>query len=742
MSEPDAFHSASNDRAPGWRDHLLAALLAAGCVLLCLFPGIARAQGADLEPLDNGAVGLAGMLAGLLIFALVGLYNHNRRSRSLLTRLGALETAIEQRDDKIWSLEERHARATELIDAQGDLVLREDAQGRVTHASNAVMALTGKDARNIIGRGLPFKVLQEGERVSLADGSVNFDQEIETASGPRWFAWKVVSVRDEKGEIVETQRVGREITERVAAKRALAEAREKAEAASRAKSRFLAVVSHEVRTPLNGILGMADLLLETPLSPDQQTYARAVKTSGDALLGLIEEMLDFSKIEAGRLDLESVPFDLRALVTDVIELIAPRAQTKGIEIAADIDDDIPARVAGDAARLRQVLLNLAGNAVKFTDSGGVAVVVERTADGRIAFEVSDTGPGIEAAARERIFREFEQGDATLARRHGGTGLGLAIAARIVERMGGTITLDAADDGSHFRFAVELPAVDGPRQTEPSPDLAGANILVASPSPTSGPLLARRMTLWNGNVTLVSNAALAEMLLPEREWQHVLIDRAFGAEPSRRLAGAARQHAGHRHVLLSPAERGELDNLRDAGFDSYLVKPVRAASLAARLAAPGLSPPLVPELEQESPPSAPARGKPLTVLVAEDNEINALLIQATLSRLGHAPTVVGNGLSAVTTVATAHAMGAPYDLVLMDLHLPGMDGFEATRRIRSLGDDGGRIPIVALTANAFAEDREACERAGMDGFVVKPVDRSRLEAAMRDALGARQHEPAN
>ncbi|HEX5777953.1 MAG TPA: ATP-binding protein [Xanthobacteraceae bacterium] len=741
MSEPDAFHSASTDRVPGWLDHLLAAFLAAGCVLLCLFPSIAQAQEAVLQSLEDGPIGLAGMLAGLLFFALIGLYHHNLRSRSTLARLGALETALEQRDDKIWQLEERLARATELVDAQGDLVLREDSHGRVTHASNAVATLTAKEARDVVGHDLPFKVLREGERTSLPDGSVNFDQEIETVSGPRWFAWKVASVRDEKGDVVETQRVGREITARVAAERALGDAREKAEAASRAKSRFLAVVSHEVRTPLNGILGMADLLLDTPLSPDQQTYARAVKTSGDALLGLIEEVLDFSKIEAGRLDLESMPFNLRALVTDVIELIAPRAQTKGIEIAADIGDDIPLRVVGDAARLRQVLLNLAGNAVKFTDVGGVAVIVERAKDGRIAFEISDTGPGIEPEVRQRIFQEFEQGDATLARRHGGTGLGLAIAARIVERMGGSITLDKSDDGSHFHFTVELPAVDGPEKAEPLPDLAGANILVASPSPTSGPLLARRMTLWNGNVTLVSDASLAEMLLPEREWQHVLIDRAFGAQASKRLAAAAQRHAGHRHVLLSPAERGELDNLRDAGFDSYLVKPVRAASLAARLAAPGLSPPLVPELEQEPLPSSLASGKSLMVLVAEDNEINALLIQAMLSRLGHAPTVVGNGISAVTTVATAHAMGAPYDVVLMDLHLPGMDGFDATRRIRSLGDEGGRIPIVALTANAFAEDREACRHAGMNGFVVKPVDRTRLETAMRDALAGQQAEPA-
>lgn len=732
MSKPDAFHSASNDRVPGWVDHLLATVLAAGCVLLFLFPSIAQAQEADPNSLENGPIGLAGMLAGLLLFALVALYNHNRRSRTLSARIGELEAALEARDDTIWSLEERLARATELVDAQGDLVLREDAHGRVIHASAAVTAFCDKSPAEIVGKDLPFTIAYEGPRVSLPDGSVSFDQEIAAPGGSRWVAWKVASIRDKDGKIVETQRVGRDVTERVAAERALAEARERAEAASRAKSRFLAVVSHEVRTPLNGIIGMADLLAETQLSPEQQTYVRAVKTSGDALLGLIEEILDFSKIETGRLDLESMPFDLRALISDTVELIAPRAQSKGIEIAADVDDDVPQRVAGDAARLRQVLLNLAGNAVKFTDEGGVTVIVGRRADGKISFEVRDTGPGIDPAARERIFQEFEQGDATLARRHGGTGLGLAIAARIVERMGGEIQLDNDGTGSCFRFAVELPTVDEAIYVPVAPDLSGEDILVASPSPASGPLLARRLTSWKANVSLVSDTALAEVLLPERAWRHVLIDRAFGAEAAKRLAAAAVRHTGHRHVLLSPAERGELDALKDAGFDSYLVKPVRAVSLAARLSAPGLSPPLVPEIERSLPELRANGEKSLMVLVAEDNEINALLIQALLTRMGHVPTIVGNGISAVATVGTAHAMGAAYDLVLMDLHLPGMDGFEATRRIRSLGEEGGRVPIIALTANAVAAERDSWRLAGMNGFVVKPIDRSRLEAAIREA----------
>jgi CheY-like chemotaxis protein len=235
---------------------------------------------------------------------------------------------------------------------------------------------------------------------------------------------------------------------------------------------------------------------------------------------------------------------------------------------------------------------------------------------------------------------------------------------------------------------------------------------------------------------VAEPALLETLLPERSWAHILVDRAFGFETSLQLGHRAAKFARHCHVLLAPAERAELDALRAASFDSYLVKPVRAASLAARLAAPMLTPPLVPDLEHEQAPGRELTRGRLMVLVAEDNEINALLIQAMLARLGHAPTVVGNGMAAVTAVATAHAMGAAYDVVLMDLHLPGMDGLEATRRIRALGDNGGGIPIVALTANASAEDRDACRQAGMDSFIAKPVARQSLEETIAAVCAAR------
>jgi signal transduction histidine kinase/CheY-like chemotaxis protein len=695
----------------------------------------ARAESA-VEIIDAGKIGLEGMLTGLLAFALAALALRHRQSEQLRRRHTELEATMDERDDRIWQLEERLAHATQLLDAQGDFVIREDEHGRVTHASAAVCALLGKRLDEIVGRAVSFDGGSAGAPFVVADESKSFDQEIATPDGPRTIAWKEVAVRNAEGRVVEIQRVGRDVTTRAAAERALTEAREKAEGANRAKSRFLAVVSHEVRTPLNGILGMTGLLMETPLTPEQQTYGKAVKTSGEALLALIEEILDFSKIEAGRLDLESIPFDLTSLVNDVVELMAPRAQAKGIEIAADFDDGLPLRVIGDAARLRQVLLNLASNAVKFTDQGGVAVRVECAANERVQFTISDTGPGVGVEARARIFREFEQGDSTLARQHGGTGLGLAIASRIVERMGGEIALDGGDErGSNFSFSVELPAVAATPTAGEAPNLRGLDVLVASPSPVIGPQLVRRLCAWGANAVLASEPAIAEAVLPERSWTHFLVDRAFGAEVTADLARKAGRQARVCHVLVAAAERTELAELRAAGFDSYLVKPIRLASLAARLVALEPSPPLVPDDELPADAISPRR-RALSILIAEDNDINALLAQALLAKLGHIPTVVGDGISALTAVATAHAVGAPYDLVLMDLHLPGMDGLEATRRIRALEDEGGRVPIVALTANAFAEDREACREAGMDGFVVKPFDRDRLEDAMAAALTGR------
>src|SRR3954451_7646304 len=397
----------------------------------------------------------------LFAIACVGLATLSIRLRLMRKKMRKLAMHNETLADRNWELQEAEQRARSLFESQGDLIVLRDAEGRITFANDAYCELAGQPRERLIGSRGALAILEQGDTALAANGTRIHDQKIETALGPRWIAWREGYVRNDAGRPAELQSVGRDVTDRTESERALSEARDQADAASRAKSRFLAMASHEIRTPLNGIIGMSGLLMDTPLTAEQATYVKAVKTSGDALLSLIEELLDYSKIEAGKIDIEHRPFALATLIEGITELLAPRAQVRKLEIAAYVDERLPSEVIGDAARLRPVLLNLAGNAIKFTATGGVALMVEPgTGPNEINFLVRDTGIGIAPEAQARIFREFEQADDRIARCYGGTGLGLSISERIVKRMGGRITLESQPGaGSTFEVTVPLAAAE-------------------------------------------------------------------------------------------------------------------------------------------------------------------------------------------------------------------------------------------------------------------------------------------
>jgi PAS domain S-box-containing protein len=702
------------------------ATLATISIALGFFAGIQLQRGEfDPSSFATGVAALFSAACSALAWLLI-------RRRGLTARLKELERRADELADRNWELREAEERARSLLEAQGDLIVRRNARGAITYANDSYCTLAGKARPSLIGRGLDLPVHEQGDITVFADGTRLYDQKIATPDGERWIAWREVAVPAEDGS--EIQAVGRDVTSRVEAEQALSAARDQAESANRAKSRFLAMVSHEIRTPLNGILGMADLLLETELTPEQITYAKAAKTSGETLLSLIEEILDFSKIEAGRLDLEARPFCLPGLVEEVVELLAPRAQAKGLEIASFVDERLPAQLAGDAARLRQVLLNLAGNAVKFTERGGIALIVEPgEREHEVRLRVKDTGIGLAEEDHARIFREFEQADGSSTRKFGGTGLGLAISKRIVERMGGTITVESRlGAGATFTISVPLRSVPGANAAFVAPDLAGMAVLIVAGAEIESGLLTRRLGRWGAKTCAAADEKVAFALLPERRWDALIVDHA--------LAGAVLAQADlasldvpRRIVLIRPTERHELPALKAAGFTGYLIKPVRAASLTARLTADGSLEQAVAEAAEDAVEAAngasPSAG--LSILIAEDNEINALLARALLTRLGHRPSIATDGTAAVESWIAAQAAGTPYDLVLMDVQMPVMDGLEAVRRIRRAEIDAGtaRVPVLALTANAYAEDRDAALEAGMDGLLVKPLDRERLREAL-------------
>lgn len=549
-----------------------------------------------------------------------------------------IDTRLEELKDAHWELSENEARYRDLLDSQEDMISRRDADDRYLFVNQAFCLAFGITPQQIIGKRFRPNVLDGQMHAPLSaelEQRRRFEELVETKKGARWIVWEEHLVRSAVSSSYEIQSIGRDVTEERESEAALMEARDQAESANRAKSRFLAAMSHEIRTPMNGILGMTGLLQETVLDAEQRSYARAVSDSARALLALIDEILDFSKIEAGKLELSPEPVTLSTAIDGAVALMAPKAREKGLDLSVAFAPGLPTRFVADEARVRQIVLNLVSNAIKFTDAGSISVRVEPAAGipstdaaMMVAIIVTDTGIGLKTEDIARIFREFEQAEDALHRRTGGTGLGLAISRRLARAMGGEIWASGAP-GKGATFTVHLKlGLDTPS----TQDSAGQG--------------------------------------------------------------------------QSPAES----------------------------AAPQVT----------ATPNAPLRPR---VLIAEDNEINALLALRVVEKAGCEPVVVGNGTAAVEAVTAAQIKGGrPFDLVLMDVFMPGLDGLDATREIlahfsKTPPARAAAPPIVALTANAFAEDRRRCLEAGMSDYLAKPFDALDLQRLLNRWVGSKRQPAA-
>jgi len=688
------------------------------------------------------------------------------RFNEMLDRIQQRDAALQQAHDELERrVTERTAYLNALIENSPLAIVATDGNERIEMCNPAFETMFLHPRSDALGHALAELIQNPADDVSPShagreervhevtrrhriDGSV-FDVEI--------LAVPLVIAGRQTGRLTLFQ----DVTERKRAEEAMQHAKEAAEAASRAKSEFLANMSHEIRTPMNGIMGMTELVLDTELDTEQRNYLNVAKVSADSLLSLINDILDYSKIEAGKLEIDIIDFNLRNCLGDTMKTLSLRAHQKGLELAFEIDPDVPDGLTGDPGRLRQIIVNLVGNAIKFTEHGEVVLHVgteSRTPDSlHLHFTVTDTGIGIPAGKQSAIFEAFEQADGSMTRKYGGTGLGLTISSRLVGLMGGCIWVESElGKGSRFHFSAGfgLQKVAArtvvPRDPETLRDM---RVLVVDDNATNRQILVKMLENWHASPTAVESGAKAIVTLKEgqgigRTFPMILLDAQMPEMDGFALAEAIKRNPEWRTatimMLSSAGQRGDAIRCRELGVAAYLTKPVQQAELLdAILTALGTgvrgkpSPPLVTRHTLRE------NRVPLRILLVEDNAVNQLVALRLLEKYGHSVTLAVNGKKALAALEEQR-----YDLVLMDVQMPEMNGWEATRAIREKEKKtGDHMPIIAMTAHAMKGDEEKCLDAGMDSYLTKPILTQDLlivldEVGKKKADRAAPEEPAS
>ena len=681
------------------------------------------------------------------------LRSERRRHRSeaeLARREAQLRSEASERLSRtLASLQISNDRFRAIIETARDAILTANETGEIEIANPAATRIFGYLPRELHERNLTELV---------ADDPVAFRSFLAAAGGSREFQGRRADGSSFDMEIAfagfsdagsrKAAIIIRDISERKRFEREIVAAKEQAEETSRAKSSYLAVMSHEIRTPMNGVVGMTGLLLDTALTPEQRRYAEIVRDSADHLLSVINDVLDFSRLEADRLALDESVFGIESLVQSVCDVMAPHAFAKGLELGFYLAPGAPGVAFGDAGRIRQVLYNLVGNAIKFTDKGGVSISVAPAGRAEAApagnttrsrfllrFDVTDTGTGIPAAVLPNLFQQFSQGDASVARRYGGTGLGLAISRRLAALMGGTIGVVSEEgQGSQFWFTAALAPERAASRAAPRTALDGMRILFVGDNPVSREIMTHQLTAWGVAVDMVAEpdrvlAVLRQAAASGEGFRAAILDDSttgLDAIALSREIGAEHELEGIRLVLSTASTLPELRrDVQAAGIAAILMKPCSPAAIYAALAPPETPAAPARLTEAAAPAEAAPRVASLRVLIAEDNKVNQIVITKLLEKLGCRVNPVDNGREAVEALRKA-----PYHIVFMDVQMPEMDGLAATAAIRALPQpDRSGVWIIALTANAFADDYQSCLAAGMNDFVAKPVKPADLDACL-------------